>query len=258
MAARTKASVLAWLDARGWSHDPKEQTKEQNALMRAELKVCGAQTSAKTPCTKPPGESGRCDLHGNKSPKGIASPHYIHGRYSRYQPERLMPAARRALEDPDLISLDRDLVDVEARIDELKHRLDEAGDPGEMWPRLQGLWAAFWQALGRNDRTAMDRARGEIDGILRQGSHESSTWAELLELYDARRKLVIAESRRRKDERTTMSAEQAARKHMALALAVKKHVKDPEVLSAIAEEFIRLDGAFALPGAQALDAETEV
>ena len=59
---------------------------------------CNARTRAGTPCMKwgirP---SGRCRNHGGKSYRGIASPRYRHGRYSRDPLTRLLWEFRREL-----------------------------------------------------------------------------------------------------------------------------------------------------------------
>ena len=46
---------------------------------------CGARTRDGDPCKNwgiPP--SGRCRMHGGRSPLWFGSPRYVHGRYSRY------------------------------------------------------------------------------------------------------------------------------------------------------------------------------
>ncbi len=45
---------------------------------------CGAKTRKGTPCTKPGMTNGRCKYHGGMTPRGGDSPHFVHGRYSRY------------------------------------------------------------------------------------------------------------------------------------------------------------------------------
>ncbi len=46
---------------------------------------CGAKTRKGTPCQRPPmAGMTRCRLHGGATPIGMASPHYKHGRRSRF------------------------------------------------------------------------------------------------------------------------------------------------------------------------------
>ena len=55
-----------------------------------DAKHCNAKTKAGTLCKRPAGwgtshvGEGRCKLHGGRSPRGAESPHYKHGRYSKY------------------------------------------------------------------------------------------------------------------------------------------------------------------------------
>ena len=51
---------------------------------------CNAKTRTGTPCKRSPAKgSTRCRLHGGATPKGIDSPHFKHGMYSKYAGESL-------------------------------------------------------------------------------------------------------------------------------------------------------------------------
>lgn len=67
---------------------------------------CGAKTRNGTPCQKPPliGRK-RCKLHGGATPRGVDSPHYLHGKYSRYLPHDLRRIYRDTITNPDVTSL---------------------------------------------------------------------------------------------------------------------------------------------------------
>ena len=46
--------------------------------------ICGARTRSGEPCKNAPiYPAGRCRMHGGKSLRGIASPRYKHGHYSK-------------------------------------------------------------------------------------------------------------------------------------------------------------------------------
>ncbi len=51
--------------------------------------ICGAKTRQGGKCQKSPMPNGRCHLHGGKTPKGVDSVHWKHGRYSSYLPAHL-------------------------------------------------------------------------------------------------------------------------------------------------------------------------
>ena len=62
---------------------------------------CGAKTKSGKPCEKPPLKgSNRCRLHGGKSLKGIDSPRYKHGLYSKYAGDSI----KDVLDDMDSVS----------------------------------------------------------------------------------------------------------------------------------------------------------
>lgn len=50
---------------------------------------CGAKTRNGNLCKNAPMDNGRCRMHGGASLKGIESPVYNHGRYSKYAPDSL-------------------------------------------------------------------------------------------------------------------------------------------------------------------------
>ena len=56
-------------------------------------KECGAKTRAGTPCQRAPMPNGRCDKHGGKSLRGIASPRFKHGFYSKDFPTHVLGTA---------------------------------------------------------------------------------------------------------------------------------------------------------------------
>src|SRR4051812_792158 len=81
---------------------------------------CGAKArSTGLPCRKAaePGRS-RCRLHGGATPRGIASPHFIDGRYSLEFPPRLRSRYVEACNDPELLSLRDDVAVIETFIRE--------------------------------------------------------------------------------------------------------------------------------------------
>ena len=57
-----------------------------------------------------------CRLHGGATPRGIDSPHFKHGRYSKAMPDRLIEKYETARNDPDLITMRDDIALIDARI----------------------------------------------------------------------------------------------------------------------------------------------
>ncbi len=80
-----------------------------------------------------------CRLHGGASPKGAAHPSWRHGRYSRYVPRKLATTFARALVDPDLLALDKDLALLEVRIDGLLHAVGggASAETADAWEHIE-------------------------------------------------------------------------------------------------------------------------
>jgi hypothetical protein len=57
------------------------------------LSICGARTRSGAPCQNARMLNGRCHMHGGKSLGGADSPCYKHGKYSKYNLERLIARA---------------------------------------------------------------------------------------------------------------------------------------------------------------------
>lgn len=92
--------------------------------------LCGAKTRRGTLCqqhagwgTEHPGE-GRCKLHGGASPRGVASPHFKTGLYSKYLPNQIRDKAQRFL-DADPLELVSEMALLRALLAEYLDRFDD-------------------------------------------------------------------------------------------------------------------------------------
>jgi hypothetical protein len=133
--------------------------------------------------------NGRCSLHGGKSLKGIASPTYKHGRYSKALPEKLSQRWQETQDDPDLLSLEDEirLIDVL-----LKTNLDnlDSEESGHAWKLIRKAVDAMELAVDREDwggvRAALLGMRDVVDVRIAHYATEQ----EIREKIDQRRKLV--------------------------------------------------------------------
>lgn len=182
-----------------------------------------------------------CRLDGGKSLKGIASPSFEHGRYSRYMPKELAPVFKAVIEDPELLSLNVDIATFEARIDQLFQSIT-GGNPGKLWAKAMEEWTGLWEATAREDAKDIMKHRNQLDSLLREGVGDIETWDLILAATEQKRKLSDTETKRREKMREYVRAEEAAYYYRALALAVKANVDDTNVLSAIADEFAKIVG----------------
>lgn len=140
--------------------------------------------------------NGRCRVHGGATPSGPASPHFRHGRHSVVTKEFSAFNAhyQRALADPDLLALDSEIAMIDARIGDLMERTSKA----------------------KGDQKTLD-----------------GMWPQLENLFEQRRKLVDTESKRLKDLHAMVSVDRVMALVAYVSDAVKRHVTDPKILSAI-------------------------
>jgi hypothetical protein len=162
--------------------------------------ICGAKTRAGHPCRQRPMLNGRCRMHGGATPRGVASPHFKHGRYSKALPVRLAAVYEQARTDDDLLAVRDEAALVQARIGELLTCL--ADD---------------------------DAAEGD-----------ERIWREVLRMIDALRKASASERKRLVDLQAMVTVDEAMAFAAALVATVQWHVHDPATLRAIQTDMQRI------------------
>ena len=199
--------------------------------------ICGARTRSGAPCKRPPAKGRtRCRLHGGASPRGLASPHTKHGRFSRDLPARMLDMYEAALADEDLIALREDIALVTARELDLLRRVD-SGESGTAWKEAGAVLRDHGRAVRAGDdakaEAALDRLREIIDG----GATDAAAWRELLTTIEQRRRLAETERRRLVDLDQLISHERALLFATALLDAVRRTVTDRDALATISADF---------------------
>jgi hypothetical protein len=139
--------------------------------------------------------NGRCRLHGGATPGGAASPHFRHGKRSRYLKllsGDLRAGFRAALNDEQLLSLREEVALLTARTMQL-----------------------------------LERLRTE------EGAAREATWSELRACILDKGKVAAAEWKRLADLRSVLTAEQAMALVGAVVAAVREAVTDRATLQRI-------------------------
>lgn len=177
---------------------------------KKELKKCGAQLRKKPGifCKKPPIKGKRrCKLHGGKSLGGIASGRYKHGRYSRYLPMDLRKQYEESKHDPELLSHQPELRLMDLHLQKLLSTLNTPENL-EAFVRAREAFEEFKKSQREKNAAAMKHALDKLDLLFTVGIQSGSVWEEVREVIEQRRKLLESETRRIKDQQTTMSSEQ--------------------------------------------------
>jgi hypothetical protein len=206
---------------------------------------CGAKNRSGGRCKQPGnGAGGRCKWHGGATPVGVAAPAWKHGRHSKYLPTRLAERYQDGLRDPNLNSLRSEMALTDARIVDLLHALGESGNT-RRWKDARTKLDAFKAGAqkGRSASAAVRVALQELDDLIDAGLSESTTWDDLREWLDLRRKLSESETKREKDLMQLIPVTQVHAIMAVFLTEVKTNVPDATVLAHLSAFWAQLVGA---------------
>lgn len=141
-----------------------------------------------------------CRAHGGATPRGIASPHFRHGRWSKDLPAHLSERYEQAREDAELLSLHDEIALLDMRISALL-------------------------ALAEGDHAE---------------TTDDPLWQEIARLIEQRRRLTESEVKHRVQVGQMVALDQVMTLAGALAAAVNAHVQDPAVRDAIHQDLEQL------------------
>lgn len=183
-----------------------------------------------------------CVVHGGKTPRGVASPHFKHGRYSKSLPDRLAAQYELARTDPDLVALRDEIALVDTRLHELISALD-TGEAGSLWSWLQSTVDDLQEARTKKDQAGLALAINEIVEAVQQGARDQQAWREVYSLLEQRRRLAESERKRLVDLQLVITAEKQMVLLGAVIDTIRRHVEDRRALAAISSDIGRLVSA---------------
>lgn len=204
---------------------------------------CTAKSKQSGKRCKRPVTPGRtvCYIHGGKTPRGVASPNFKHGRYTKSLVGSLLSDYHAALDDPELLNLQEEIALVDSRIAAILKRTDK-GESGALWKHARNTYKEMEAARLANDLAAEVAARVNLGLALDKGHLDYAVWNEIAALLESRRKLVESERRRMVDMRALVSTEDVMAAVKALVGAVRMYVKEPDTLRNIVDEIERALG----------------
>jgi len=164
---------------------------------------------------------------------GVASPSFRTGRYSKSLPDRLAGRYTEALSDSKLLELRDEVALTDARLNELLRHLDGGKS-------AQDAYAELMRAIDSGDSERLRHAAKEMGCAIRAGLGDHTTWRDVGEMVDQRRRLVESEHKRLVAMQQMITSEQAMVLLAVITNTVRKHVTDPTALAAISAEFNQL------------------
>lgn len=173
-----------------------------------------------------------CQVHGGATPRGIASPHYKDGRYSKYLPARLAARYQEARTDGELLALREDIALTDARLGDLLARVD-TGESGALWRQLMAAREELLVRRKASDTLGQMAALNLIMELIAQGHADYRAWGEVAVVLDQRRRLVESERKRLVEMQQMISSERMMVLLGAVVGVIQEHVTDRSVLSGI-------------------------
>lgn len=130
-----------------------------------------------------------CYMHGGKTPKGAASPHFKTGKYSTALPQRMLAAYEAASSDPELLDLKQSVALIDARLLDLLSRVD-SGESGVLWSETIKAFRVLRKAYRGGDHIEVMKAFAAMDVVIESVMQDYAAWSEIQRLLDDRRKHV--------------------------------------------------------------------
>jgi hypothetical protein len=191
--------------------------------------------------------NGRCRLHGGKTPGGIASPHWKHGRFSRYLPQGLRQDYERAASDPELGSLRSIIALLRCREFELLRAMQEPPAWDQAVEALDDLHAA----RESGDPAEQDAAFVALHELVGSGAGAQAgydgLWREVLRIIREIDRATAAELRRLAALGGVVTITDLMNVIQAFLIGIRERVDDQETLQDIQALWNRLVGAKAGP-----------
>lgn len=181
-----------------------------------------------------------CAIHGGKTPRGTASPHFRHGRYSKAAPVHIRQRYEDGLNDETLLALDHEIALLDSRTQDILSGLNGAAI-GEMWLELRAAYQAMLEASRSQNFGAGQEAFETIGRIITQGATDFESWMQIGALVEQRRKLVDTETKRRIAAGQMLTAEEAMILVAQLEDTIQRRLGDqPQLLFEIQTDFVRI------------------
>lgn len=199
-------------------------------------KRCGAKKRNGEPCKKWPIRGrARCRLHGGKTLKGIDSPSWKNGRWSKYLPENLLGKYKEAQEDKELLVLRDEIALVDGCIAETIEQLDR-DESGAIWRNLQAAGNEYKKAVSKGEKEEAGRMIDIILSLIAEGAQQIQIRREIVNLIDQRRKLVESERKRYVEMHQMITAEKVLNFVASMGALVRNRIKDRKIISLIMED----------------------
>lgn len=205
---------------------------------REELPQCKAKAKGTGKRCGNPAEPGYevCRYHGGKTPRGIASANWKHGKRSRYPLlGQLAEMHERAVNDPEILNLTQEIALLDARSGELLGKLG-TGEAGSSWRAVVEGFDTLEKAILIEDADGIREGLTTLSDAVHNGSRDFELWHGIISIVKERRELVKAEQGRRSAMQTSLNIEDMVGVIRILNGIIRRNITDKEALGRISAE----------------------
>lgn len=190
----------------------------------------------------------KCYYHGGKTPRGAASPHTTHGKYSKALPQRLFHMLTEELRNPDLLNLTTEIALTDVRLRGLASELGGSSaaelieDVYHLFEDFDNIIGSMNQGKGNPERNleALNRILEKMREVLAIGRDDSKVWRDIERTQDHRRRLIEVEHKRLQSEAETLSMRELALVMRSISEIIMRNVVDESIRENISEELEEL------------------
>jgi len=176
-----------------------------------------------------------CHVHGGKSPTGIASPNFKHGKHSRDLPTRLHQRYHEFIGDRRYTELRSEVAVIDVFISQSLRALD-TGDSSWFRKELMKTYKALLRANRDGELDEARRLMNDLGELIETHHGPQAAEADVVRLIQQRKRLVESERKRRIEEQHMVAVEEVIVFAEAMAESVRRNVADPHTSAAIAAE----------------------
>ena len=204
-----------------------------------------------------------CHLHGGKHAVGPMHHNWKGGRYSKYLPTGLVSRYQEALTDGDLLSSAHEVAALDARVSQLMERFGTT-ESAQRWKEAAGALRQVSKAHQAHVEALYELLQKQGDGqqsiaeqidqslqavseqierlglLIQEGVQDEANWAQILDHWQVRLKLVDSERRRLLDLQQYVTVGKVLELVAFVGESLKRHVEDRSALLRVQADLSRL------------------
>ena len=183
------------------------------------------------PCNSNAMANGKCYKHGGATPKGVHSPHYKHGRRSKYNPINIAKRIENSLNDPNLLSIKHDIAVTQAFIDDQLAKIDDVPDAAKSWIQIGQIIDTIDKAFASGEAEKILDARMQIPkarGIISKQQRFHEGVKDVQHGLDMKRKQLATKAQIEVASDKAMSYDEAKMFMHTMFILIDTHMNNPE------------------------------